>query len=308
MILTVSCNPAIDKTYNTSNVMIGQINRMRDLVSIPGGKAVNVTKVLRQFDAHVTATGFVGGYTGEFIEEELRNMGVNTSFTTIRGLTRSNMNIIGDDGYVTEILEPGPKILSFEREDFMDRFRELVKISEYVVLSGILTEGLPEDFYAKLIKICNDHGAKAFLDASGEPLKRGIEAVPYCIKPNRRELEYAVGKKLSTEAEIIQAAYEYIKAGVVKVVVSMGDKGLLQITKTKVIKAVPPRIKKVNTVGCGDCVVAAMILGMIQGLNDEDTMKFAAGVSAANATTLESGMIPQDTMEKLIQDVVIVTV
>ncbi|MDD6657237.1 MAG: 1-phosphofructokinase [Lachnospiraceae bacterium] len=308
MILTVSCNPAIDKTYNTSNVMIGQINRMRDLVSIPGGKAVNVTKVLRQFDAHVTATGFVGGYTGEFIEEELRNMGVNTSFTTIRGLTRSNMNIIGDDGYVTEILEPGPKILSFEREDFMDRFRELVKISEYVVLSGSLTEGLPEDFYAKLIKICNEHGAKAFLDASGEPLKRGIEAVPYCIKPNRRELEYAVGKKLSTEAEIIQAAYEYIKAGVVKVVVSMGDKGLLQITKTKVIKAVPPRIKKVNTVGCGDCVVAAMILGMIQGLNDEDTMKFAAGVSAANATTLESGMIPQDTMEKLIQDVVIVTV
>ena len=308
MILTVSCNPAIDKTYNTSNVMIGQINRMRDLVSIPGGKAVNVTKVLRQFDAHVTATGFVGGYTGEFIEEELRNMGVNTSFTYIRGLTRSNMNIIGDDGYVTEILEPGPKILSFEREDFMDRFRELVKISEYVVLSGSLTEGLPEDLYAKLIKICNEHGAKAFLDASGEPLKRGIEAVPYCIKPNRRELEYAVGKKLSTEAEIIQAAYEYIKAGVVKVVVSMGDKGLLQITKTKVIKAVPPRIKKVNTVGCGDCVVAAMILGMLQGLNDEDTMKFAAGVSAANATTLESGMIPQDTMETLIQDVVIVTV
>ena len=308
MILTVSCNPAIDKTYNTSNVMIGQVNRMRDLVSIPGGKAVNVTKVLRQFDAHVTATGFIGGYTGEFIEEQLRDMGVNTSFTTIRGLTRSNMNIIGDDGYVTEILEPGPKILSFEREDFMDRFRELVKISEYVVLSGSLTEGLSEDFYAKLIKICNESGSKAFLDASGEPLKRGIEAVPYCIKPNRRELEYAVGKKLTTEAEIIQAAYEYVKNGISKVVVSMGDKGLLQITKTKVIKAVPPHIKKVNTVGCGDCVVAAMILGMIQGLEDEDIMKFAAGVSAANATTLESGMIPQDKMDQIIEEVVVVTV
>ena len=308
MILTVSCNPAIDKTYNTSNVMIGQVNRMRDLVSIPGGKAVNVTKVLRQFDAHVTATGFIGGYTGEFIEEQLRDMGVNTSFTTIRGLTRSNMNIIGDDGYVTEILEPGPKILSFEREDFMDRFRELVKISEYVVLSGSLTEGLSEDFYAKLIKICNESGSKVFLDASGEPLKRGIEAVPYCIKPNRRELEYAVCKKLTTEAEIIQAAYEYVKNGISKVVVSMGDKGLLQITKTKVIKAVPPHIKKVNTVGCGDCVVAAMILGMIQGLDDEDIMKFAAGVSAANATTLESGMIPQDKMDQIIEDVVVVTV
>lgn len=308
MILTVSCNPAVDKTYNTSNVMIGQINRMRDLVSIPGGKAVNVTKVLRQFNAHVTATGFIGGYTGEFIEEELKNMGVNTSFTTIRGLTRSNMNIIGDDGYVTEILEPGPKVLSFEREDFLDRFRELVKISEYVVLSGSLTEGLSEEFYAKLIKICNDAGAKAFLDTSGEPLKKGIEAVPYCIKPNRRELEYAAGRKLATEAEVIQAAYEYIKVGVTKVVVSLGEKGLLQITKNKVIKAVPPRIKAVNTVGCGDCVVAAIIMGMSQGLSDEDTMKLAAGVSAANATTLESGIIPQDTMEELVQNVVIVTV
>ena len=200
------------------------------------------------------------------------------------------------------------KELYIEREDFMDRFRELVKISEYVVLSGSLTEGLPEDFYAKLIKICNESGSKAFLDASGEPLKRGIEAVPYCIKPNRRELEYAVGKKLTTEAEIIQAAYEYVKNGISKVVVSMGDKGLLQITKTKVIKAVPPHIKKVNTVGCGDCVVAAMILGMIQGLDDEDIMKFAAGVSAANATTLESGMIPQDKMDQIIEDVVVVTV
>lgn len=308
MILTVSCNPAVDKTYNTSNIMIGQVNRMRDLVSIPGGKAVNVTKVLRQFKAHVTATGFIGGYTGEFIAEELKNMGVNTSFTTIRGLTRSNMNIIGDDGYVTEILEPGPTVLSFEREDFLDRFRELVKISEYVVLSGSLTEGLSEDFYAKLIRICNDAGKKAFLDTSGEPLKKGIEAKPYCIKPNRRELEYAVGKKLSTEAEIIQAAYEYIKMGVTKVLVSLGEKGLLQITKNKVIKAVPPRIKTVNTVGCGDCIVAAMIMSMIQGLDDEAAMKFAVGVAAANATTLESGIIPQDTMEEIIKEVQVITV
>lgn len=308
MILTVSCNPALDKTYNTSGLMIGQVNRMRDYVSIPGGKAVNVTKVLKQFDAHVTATGFIGGYTGEFIEEELKNMGVNTSFTKIRGLTRTNMNIIGEDGYVTEILEPGPKILSFEREDFMDRFRELVKISEFVVLSGSLTEGLPEEFYAKLIKICNDAGAKAFLDTNGAPLKKGVEAKPYCIKPNRRELEYAVGRRLATEAEVIKASYDYIKAGVAKVVVSMGEKGLLQITKNKAIKAVPPRVKAVNTVGCGDSVVAAMIMGMLQGLSDEDTMKFAAGVSAANATTLESGIIPQNTMDKLVEEVVIVTV
>lgn len=307
MILTVTCNPAVDKTYNTTRVIIGQVNRMRDLISLPGGKGINVTKVLNQFGVQVTATGFLGGYTGEFIEGALNKMNVSTEFTKIRNMTRSNMNIIGDDGYVTEILEPGPHIAAFEKDQFLDRFKELVPECQCVVMSGSLTDGLPEDFYAKLIAICNEADVKVFLDTSGEPLKKGIEQKPYCIKPNRRELEYIVGRKLSTEAEIIQAAYAYVKMGITKVVVSMGDKGILEITKKKVIKAVPPRIKAVNTVGSGDCVVAAMVLGLVQGLGEEDTMQLAAGISAANATTLESGMIPRDTMEELIKNVVIVT-
>ena len=307
MILTVTCNPAVDKTYNTARVMIGQVNRMRDLISLPGGKGINVTKVLNQFGAQVTATGFLGGYTGEFIEDALQKMHVSTEFTKIRNTTRSNMNIIGDDGYVTEILEPGPHVATFEKDRFLDRFRELVPESDCVVLSGSLTEGLPDDFYAKLIAICQESGVKAFLDTSGEPLKKGIEQKPYCIKPNRRELEYIAGRKLSTEAEVIQAAYAYVKMGVTKVVVSMGDKGLMEIVGKKVIKAVPPRIKAVNTVGSGDCVVAAMVLGLVQGMGEEDTMQLAAGISAANATTLESGMIPRDTMEEIIKNVSIIT-
>ena len=174
-------------------------------------------------------------------------------------------------------------------------------------MSGSLTDGLPEDFYAKMIEMCHEAGVKVFLDTSGEALKKGIEKKPYCIKPNRKELEYIAGRKLSTEAEVIQAAYNLVRMGIEKVVVSMGEKGLLEVQKKKVIKAVPPRIKAVNTVGSGDSVVAALVLGMIQGLSDEDTMQLAAGISAANATTLESGMIPRDTMEELIKNVVIVT-
>jgi tagatose 6-phosphate kinase len=307
MILTVTCNPAVDKTYNASGVMIGQVNRMRDLVSLPGGKGINVTKVLNQFGVPVTATGFLGGYPGDFIESALQKMNVATEFTKIRNMTRSNMNIIGDDGYVTEILEPGPYVAAFEKDQFLDNFRRLAPQSECVVMSGSLTDGLPENFYAKLIGICQEADVKVFLDTSGEPLKRGIEQQPYCIKPNRKELEYVTGRKLSTEAEVIQAAYAYVKAGISKVVVSMGDKGLLEISKHKVIKAVPPRIKAVNTVGSGDCVVAALVLGMVQGLGEEDTMQLAAGISAANATTLESGMVPRDTMDELVQNVSIVT-
>ena len=116
-----------------------------------------------------------------------------------------------------------------------------------------------------------------------------------------------MGRKLSTEAEMIQAAYSYIKKGVTKVIVTLREKGILEITKKKVIKAVPPRVKAVNTVGSGDSIVAAMVLGMLKGLEEEDTMQFAAGISAANATTLESGMIPRDIMEELIKNVAIVS-
>lgn len=307
MILTVTINPALDKTYNTGSLMIGQVNRMKDLTNIPGGKGVNVTKVLRQFGVDVTATGFVGGYTGEFIVDALGQMGVETAFTTIRGTTRTNMNIIGEDGYVTELLEPGPSVIAYEKDQFLDQFQRLVPKSECVVLSGSLVDGVGEDFYAKLIEICNEHDVKAFLDTRGEPLKKGIEAKPYCIKPNRKELEYAVGKKLATEAEVIQAAYGFIRQGVKKVVVSLGDKGLLQITKNKVIKAVPPRIKSVNTVGCGDCVVASMVLGLIQDMGEEETLRLAASVSAANATTLESGIIPQEALDEIAQNVAVVS-
>jgi len=307
MILTVTCNPAIDKTYSTSSLMMGHVNRMRDFVSLPGGKGINVTKVLRQFGEDVTATGFLGGYTGEFINDELIKMRVETAFIGIRGTTRSNMNVIGDDGYVTEILEPGPKIYRHEQDAFLDQFKELTKEHSIVAISGSLSEGLPNDFYAKMIAIAKENGAKVFLDSSGEPLKLGIAAAPYCVKPNRAELEYVAGKKLISEADIIQAAYEFIKNGVTKVVVSLGEKGLLQITKNKVIKAVPPKIKAVNTVGCGDSVVAALLLGESRYFSEEDTVRFAAGVSAANAMTMESGMIPQEVLDEITEKVIVVS-
>ncbi|MCR5654599.1 MAG: 1-phosphofructokinase [Lachnospiraceae bacterium] len=307
MILTVSLNPAIDRTYHAQTLMMGQVNRLLSRVDIPGGKAINVTKVLKQFGANVRASGFLGGYPGEFIECALDEMGVETDFLHIRNETRVNMNIVGEDGYVTELLEPGPKIAPFERDQFVAGFSGLAKQAEYICMSGSLTEGLPEDYYAQLIEISNKCGSKVFLDTSGEPLKKGIEAKPYLIKPNRRELEYIVGHRLRTESELITASYEFIKQGVERVVVSMGDKGLLQITKNKVIKAVPPRVQAVNTVGCGDCVVAALVLSLKQDFADEDAMRFAAGLSAANATTLESGVIPEDKLDEICAKVALVS-
>lgn len=307
MILTVSLNPAVDRTYYTQGLTPGHVNRLRDKVDLAGGKAINATKVLKQFGADVIATGFIGGQAGAFLENALDDLGVETDFLHIRQETRTNMNIIGEDGYVTELLEPGPRIAPFEKDQFLQAFSGLAKKAEYICMSGSLTEGLPEDYYASLIEVSRRMGAKVFLDTSGEALKRGIDAKPYLIKPNRRELEYVAGHRLRTESEVITSAYEFVKRGVERVVVSMGEKGLLQISKHKVIKAVPPRMKVVNTVGCGDCVVAALILSLWQGFGDEDAMRFAAGLSAANVATLENGVIPDEILEEVCAGVTLVT-
>ena len=114
MILTVTLNPAVDKTYRTGELFPGRVNRMRSVDNIPGGKGINVSKILRQYDYEVTATGFLGGYQGKWMEAQLDRLKIRSAFVHVEEETRSSMNIVADNGYVTEILEPGPHISASE--------------------------------------------------------------------------------------------------------------------------------------------------------------------------------------------------
>ena len=142
MILTVSANPAVDKTAAVSRLIPGQVMRLRDVAVYAGGKGVNVSRVLSQYNAEVTAAGFCGGASGEFIINTLKECGVRTEFIKTSGNTRTNLNILSDDGYVTEILEPGPDILNREEEAFIRSYDRLVEGAEVIVISGSLPEGL----------------------------------------------------------------------------------------------------------------------------------------------------------------------
>ena len=151
MILTVTLNPAVDKTYTTGELITGHVNRMRTAMSLAGGKGVNVAKVLRQYEFPVCATGFLGGYAGEFIENDLRSRQAACHFVHVDGETRSNMNILADNGYVTEILEPGPEVKAEQFEQFLQQYDNLLSFCEVVVLSGSVARGLSDDVYALLI-------------------------------------------------------------------------------------------------------------------------------------------------------------
>lgn len=303
MILTVTLNPAVDKTCRVTRLVKGQVNRMIECKNLAGGKGINVTKVLRHYKEEVNATGFLGGYNGMFISDELERMGAKSAFTKTARETRTNINIISEDGYVTEVLEPGPEISEQERINFLDQFYALVNESEIIVISGSMAPGLEADYYAKMIEICHQAGKKVLVDTSGEPLKSAIEAKPHLIKPNKRELEYVAGKRLESEEEVLEAAKELKDKGIEVVVVTMGSKGLVCVTKEQTYRVVPPKVKTLNTVGSGDCAIAVLTMGIRNAEPFDEVLKKAVALSAANVTTLENGQIPTEKVREIYQKV-----
>ena len=303
MILTVTLNPAVDKTYTTGSLMLGQVNRMRTVHNIAGGKGINVAKILRQYGYSVTTCGFLGGYTGQFIENCMQEIQAKCRFTKVAGETRCSINVIAEDGYVTEILEPGPVVSAQELEQFLKDYGEAVEESDLIVMSGSGAKGIPADIYGKLIAIGNEAGKRCILDTSGEALLHGIEAAPYMIKPNQKELEYLVGHRLKDMGEIQEAAQRLRKKGIGHVLVSLGKKGLLSVSEKTVLWGKSPSVKAVNTVGCGDSVVASYAISVLRGEDEHTALKKATAISAANAASLESGDISLELAEELLEKI-----
>ncbi len=305
MILTVTLNPAVDKTYTSGELITGHVNRMRTVMSLAGGKGVNVTRVLRQYDVPVCATGFLGGYAGSFIEDDLKGRDVACRFIRVDGETRSNMNILADNGYVTEILEPGPEVKKEQLDKFLVQYDNLLSDCELVVLSGSAARGVPEDIYTLLIEKARERGMKALLDTSGESLRSAIGAKPYLIKPNLKELEYIMGHKLVNREAAIEAALAIHEEGIAHVIVSMGKKGLLSVSDDGVYFAKAGKVTVLNTVGCGDCVVASYAMSILKSEPVEESLRKATAISASNATTLKSADIPMDVAEELYDNITV---
>ena len=299
MITTVTLNPAVDKTYTAARLLLGQVNRMDSVKNIAVGKGINVAKVLRQYDYPVKALVFMGGYTGRFIEDYAKEIGIQCHFTHVKGETRSSINILSQDGYVTEVLEPGPTISEAELTLFLEDYDRETKDSSLVILSGSAPTGIPSSIYKELIQRSKKQGKKVLLDTSGQFLKEGVMAKPFMIKPNVKELEILADRKLKGLEEIADAAVFLNRQGIEHILVSMGAKGLLYVREGEVIHAKAPKIKAVNTVGCGDSTVAAFAIALESGLSGEDMLRMCIGISVANAATLESAVIPRDLAEEL---------
>lgn len=292
MILTVNLNPAVDKNCRLETLTPGEVNRLKQAKNVAGGKGVNVAKILRLFHTNVAAVGFLGGDSGRFIEETLERLGVSCYFTKIKGTTRTNVNLLGEDGLVTELLEPGPTISPAELKDFRRQFHGCLEFCDLVVLTGSVPTGVPATIYQDLTCECHACGRKVILDASGEALKHGIEGIPDIIKPNRMELESLYSEEAWKNLSLEKKAGHLTKKGIGQVFVSLGAEGLFFTDGENTVTEPAKEVKVVNTVGCGDSVVASLCMSLLAGEDAETTLRKATALAAANATTSENGEFP----------------
>lgn len=300
MILTVTLNAAIDKRYVVEEFKVGEVNRVKECAYVPGGKGLNVSKPAAVAGAEVVATGFVGGHAGNYIEASLKDYHVKSAFYHLDAESRSCINIWDEKNCVqTEFLEPGFTVTESEFQGFVEEFKELIKKADVVAMSGSVPKGLDGTAYQKLVKVVKDAGKKVILDTSGKLLEMGIEACPTMIKPNIDEIRMLTGKECNEIGEIIEAAKEIHARGVEVVAVSLGADGSLAVSDEGVFRAIVPKIDAVNTVGCGDSMIAGFALGFAEGLSLEETLRKASAISAAAALREETGYFVMEDMQRL---------
>lgn len=280
MIYTVTLNPALDKTAVIKNFRVDAVNRMESLRADPGGKGINVSKVIQQLGEKSVALGILAGHSGQQIANSLEEMGLSCRFTFVPGETRTNLKIVDPVGKThTDINEPGQPVASEVLEKLLGSLLDMLQPGDIVVLSGSLPKGAAPDTYGVWTRACAKKGAKVFLDADGEPLCYGMEAKPWLIKPNERELANLLGE---FPRDLAAAGRKLQERGISRAVISLGAEGALFFLEDGAYRAKGLSVPVGSTVGAGDSMVAALAVACQRQLSDGDTVALTMATSAAN--------------------------
>lgn len=292
MIYTVTLNPSIDYIVQLEQVNIGELNYMDGDFKLPGGKGINVSRILHELNMDTKALGFIGGFTGDFIAEWLKRDGIAADFTKIAGDTRINIKLKTNPE--TEINGKGPVIQSEEAEKLMAKLKA-ISSDDIVILSGSKSPSLPDDFYEKIIREIN---AQFVIDTTGDDLQKSLAYNPLLVKPNLQELEQLYSVKLTEEQDIIETGKKLIDAGARHAIVSMGADGALLFTEDAVYKGISPKGELKNSVGAGDSMVAGFIGEYVK--TNDIVQAFKMGLAAGSATAFSYDLAKADEINALI--------
>ena len=281
MIYTVTFNPSLDYIVSVNNFQLGMTNRTATEMMLPGGKGINVSIVLKNLGLENTALGFVAGFTGDEIQRQVEEIGVNARFIPVdEGISRINLKLQNIEG--TEINGQGPAI---SREKTQQLFEMLDQLQEgdVLVLAGSIPASMPDDIYRNILKRLDGKGILIAVDATGNLLVNVLEYHPFLVKPNNHELGEIFVVEICEKEDVVTYAKKLQERGARNVLISMaGDGAVLVAEDGSVYQAEAPEGKLINSVGAGDSMVAGFLAGYLEhGTYDK---AFQMGVCTGSAS------------------------
>lgn len=301
MIYTCTLNPSIDYIIHVSDFQFGELNRGETTSYYPGGKGINVSRVLKRLAIKNTALGFLGDFTGDFIRNKLQAEDVQTNFISVTGTTRINLKMKSNKE--TEINGPGPSISEDKLEELYTQIKNL-KTDDILVAAGSIPTTVPSDFYVKAASICETNGVKMVADTSSQGLKELLGTKLLLVKPNQHEL----GELFDVQIKNIDDAVKYGKKlhaqGAEHVLVSMGGDGAVYISEHECLIAKAPKGTVQNTVGAGDSMVSGFLAAFTSGKSTEDIFRYA--VATGSATAFSTDLCTKTDVEALLEKIEII--
>lgn len=306
MIITVTMNPAIDKTVEIDALVPGGLNRIQKVEYDAGEKGINVSKTIRELGGKSIATGFLGGNAGQTIKNVLDELGIKNDFVWSEGETRTNTKVFEQSGAVTELNEPGPVITAEQTAELMRKLEGYADENALFILAGSIPNGVDKDIYAQIIRLAHKKGAKVLMDADGELFRKSLPAGPDIIKPNRVELEEYVGVDYRvSDKELLGFARKFLEQGIETVAVSMGKSGAMIVREGYEVRCPALNVKAHSTVGAGDAMVAALAYSWDNKLDNEETVRFCMAASAGAVTTIGTKPPARELVDSLREQVII---
>ncbi|WP_417553865.1 1-phosphofructokinase [Marinomonas fungiae] len=298
-VVTITLNPALDLTGSVEALKVGSVSLVKQSNLHAAGKGVNVAKVLSDLGADVTVTGFLGKDNPELFHQLFKEIDVKDEFIEVEGSTRINVKLVESNGEVSDINFPGVQVSSQDISRFEETLFRLADTHDYFVLAGSLPGGVTPELCAAWIEKLHQLGKKVLFDSSKAALSAGIDAHPWLIKPNDEELSDFVGKHLETPEQCQQAAQSLADKGIENIVVSMGANGVMWLNQEEWLRAQPPRMNVVSTVGAGDTLVAGLCWGHMQVMPKNELLRFATALSALAVSQVGVGLTSQEELENI---------
>lgn len=299
-IITLTLNPAIDKSTVVKAIVPDKKLRCSRPVFEPGGGGVNVSRAIKKLGGNSKAVYLAGGYSGKFYTDLLNKEGIESCAIEIEGHTRENLIVVDESANLQyRFGMPGPRVKEDEWKKCLDIIEKSSGI-EYIVASGSLPDGVPEDFFGRLAAVSKKINAKLIADTSGEPLRHAMNEGLFMLKPNLGELSNLKGVEELNEEDVLEAAGDIIdKGGCEVMVISMGASGAILVTKDEVLHSPSPTVKKRSTVGAGDSMVAGMVLALSKKCTWLEVLQY--GIASGTATTINPGteLCKKEDVEKL---------